>query len=70
MVGQFPLVAALPTSAVDMTADFAPLLIGLWVVVGLCVLGLTTIVALQDTQEAQRTATQGRDADLSLPKAA
>jgi hypothetical protein len=39
-----------------MTTDFAPLLVGLWMVLGLCVLGLTAAIALHDTQETKRTA--------------
>jgi len=65
MVGQLPLLAALPTSVLDMTTDFAPLLVGLWVVLGLCVLGLTAAIALHDTQE-----TKSNDKQVIMPEPA
>lgn len=72
MVWQPPLLAAVPSGVLDMTADFAPLLVGMWVVLGLCVLGLTTAIAIHDTREAKRTATQVTvpQPQPSLPNAA
>jgi len=48
-----------------MTADFAPLFIGMWVVLGVCVIGL--VVA---AWRAQRKAKQATAESASLPKAA
>jgi len=48
-----------------MTTDFAPLLVGLWVVLGLCVLGLTAAIALHDTQE-----TKSNDKQVIMPEPA
>jgi hypothetical protein len=70
MVLQLPLLAAIPSGVLDMTADFAPLLVGLWVVMGLCVLGLTLTIAIHDTREANRTAKQVTKPEPSFPKAA
>jgi hypothetical protein len=58
------------TTGLDMTADFAPLFFGLWVVLGLCVLGLAVATAIQDTREAQRRAKQATEPPPSFPKAA
>ena len=70
MVLQSPLLAAVPSGVLDMTADFAPLLIGMWVVVGLGVLGLAIATAVHDTREAKRTAKQETEPEPSFPKAA
>ncbi|MCS6925644.1 MAG: hypothetical protein NZ578_07060 [Candidatus Binatia bacterium] len=43
-------------SGMDMTADFAPLFIGMWLIVGLCVLGLAVATAIHDTWWLQRQA--------------
>jgi hypothetical protein len=60
-------------SGLDMTADFAPLFIGLWVILGLCVLGLTVLTAVYDTWWEPRKAKQPTAAVVpvpDLPKAA
>ena len=38
-----------PATGLDMTADFAPLFVGLVVVLGLCVLGLVLAIGIHDT---------------------
>ena len=70
MVLQLPLLAAVPSGVLDMTADFTPLLVGLWMVVGLGVLSLALAIGLHDTEEAGRTARQVAEPEPSLPKAA
>lgn len=57
--------SGIPTATLDMTADFAPLFSGMWVVLGLSVLGL--VVA---TWWARRKAQQATAEAASLPKAA
>jgi hypothetical protein len=49
-----PLLAAVPSGVLDMTADFAPLFVGM--VVGVCVgvLALAFAIGVHDTQSAQR----------------
>jgi len=73
MVLQPLLLSAVPSGVLDMTADFAPLLVGMWVALGLSVLGLAVATALHDTWWTQRkakkiTALQALWPDL--PKAA
>jgi hypothetical protein len=58
------------TTGLDMTADFAPLFFGLWVVLGLCVLGLAVATAIHDTREARRNAQQATEPSPPFPKAA
>jgi hypothetical protein len=70
MVLPLPLLAAVPNGVLDMTADFAPLLVGLWMIVGLSILGLTVSIAIHDTREANRTAKQITEPEHSLPRAA
>jgi len=73
MLLQFPPLSGFPNGAsfgLDMTADFAPLFIGTWVVVGLCVLGLAVTTAIHDTQEAKRKAKQATEPQPPFPKAA
>jgi len=53
-----------------MTADFAPLFIGMWAVVGLCVLGLAIVTAIHDTREAKRNAKQATEPKPPLARAA
>jgi hypothetical protein len=43
-----------PSAVLDLTADFAPLLVGLWVLLGLCVLGLGVALATHDTWQERR----------------
>jgi hypothetical protein len=70
MVLQLPLLAAIPSGVLDMTADFTPLLIGLWMIVGMGVLALVLAMAMHDTQEARRTTEQVTETEPSFPKAA
>jgi len=43
-----------PSAVLDLTADFAPLLVGLWVLLGLCVPGLGVALATHDTWQESR----------------
>ncbi len=73
MLLQLPPLSGFPNGApygLDMTADFAPLFIGMWVVLGLCVLGLALATAVHDTREAKRNAGQVTAPKPPLPKAA
>jgi hypothetical protein len=59
------------TGGIDMTADFAPLLIGAWVLLSLCVLALAVAIGTHDTREAARhTMGQAAAEPGTLPKAA
>ena len=59
------------TGGVDMTADFAPLLIGTWVLLSLCVLAFAVAIGTHDTREAtRRKAEQVTAEPTALPKAA
>ncbi|MBI3800615.1 MAG: hypothetical protein HY268_27010 [Deltaproteobacteria bacterium] len=70
MVLQLPLLAAVPSGVLDMTADFTPLLVSLWMVVGLGVLSLALAIGLHDTEEAARTARQVAEPEASFRRAA
>ncbi len=73
MLLQPPPLSGFPTGApygLDMTADFAPLFIGMWAVVGLCVLGLAIVTAIHDTREAKRNAKQATEPKPPLARAA
>jgi hypothetical protein len=70
MVLQPLLLSAVPSGVLNMTADFAPLLVSMWIVLGLSVLGLAVALALHDTREAKRTAKQVTELEPSFPKAA
>jgi len=70
MVWQIPLLSALPNGVLDMTADFAPLFVGMVVTVGLCALALAVTVGVHDTRGAKRTAKPETVRQSSLPKAA
>ena len=64
---------ASPSAVLDLTADFAPLLVGLWVIVGLSLLGLGVAIATHDTrwESCQDTKTQDHAAPVpDLPDAA
>jgi len=41
-------VPSITAAGLDMTADFAPLFVGLVVVLGICVLGLVVAISVQD----------------------
>ncbi len=73
MVLQPLLLSVVPSGVLDMTADFTPLLVGIVVVLGVCVLGLAFTIGVHDTRWTQRittkvTAPQALWSDL--PKAA
>lgn len=73
MFMQLPPLSGFPNGTpygLDMTADFAPLFIGMWVVVGLCVLGLALATAVHDTREAKHKTEQVTAPKPPLPKAA
>jgi len=53
-----------------MTADFAPLFVGMVVVLGLCVLGLAFTIGIHDTWWVRRKAETPIVTPASLPKAA
>jgi hypothetical protein len=53
-----------------MTADFAPLLVGMWVLLSLCVLALAVAIGTHDTREAQQKTAQVTPELTSFPKAA
>ncbi|HEV8714341.1 MAG TPA: hypothetical protein VGX03_16130 [Candidatus Binatia bacterium] len=54
MLLQPPLLSVVPSGVLDMTADFAPLFVGLVVGLGLCVLGLVFAIGIHDTWWAPR----------------
>jgi hypothetical protein len=62
--------SAVPTGILDMTTDFAPLLMSMVVGLGLCVLGLAFAIGVHDTREAQRKAAHTAAEPGPLPKAA
>ncbi len=73
MVLQPLLLSAVPSGVLDVTADFAPLFVGLVVVLGLGVLALAFAIGVHDTRWTQRkakkiTASQAPAPDL--PEAA
>ena len=73
MVWSLPAFSGVPTgtsAVLDLTADLAPLLVGLWVLLGLCVLGLTVVTAIHDTWWEPRKARKAADRPDSLSKAA
>ena len=49
-----PLLSAIPSGVLDMTADFAPLYVGMVIVLGVCVLGLAFAIGGHDTRWTQR----------------
>ncbi len=62
--------SAVPSGVLDMTADFAPLFIGMVVGLGLCVLGLAFTIGVHDTRKAQHEAEKAAASPAPLPKAA
>ena len=62
--------SAIPTGTLDMTADFAPLFLGLVVGLGLCILGLAVAIGVHDTWWMQRKTKNKPDGFAPLPKAA
>ena len=67
----YPLsLSVIPTGTLDMTADFAPLFIGMVVGLSLCVLGLAFAIGIHDTWRAQRQAKQTTDGPTPVSEAA
>jgi hypothetical protein len=62
--------SAIPSGVLDMTTDFAPLLLGMVVGLGLCILGLAFAIGVHDTRQAERKAQLTTDGLAPLPKAA
>jgi hypothetical protein len=62
--------SAVPGGVLDMTADFAPLFVGMVVGLGLSVLGLVASIAAYDIRQARQQAKQETDTLAPLPKAA
>lgn len=62
--------AGVPTAALDMTAEFAPLLNGMVIGLGLCILALTLAAGFYDTWWAQRKVEAEKTQVAELPKAA
>jgi hypothetical protein len=58
------------SSGLDMTADFAPLLIGMWVLLCLSVLGLAVATGIHDSWWVKRKAKKAATKPAPLPKAA
>ena len=54
MFEQLSLFSTVPSSVLDMTADFAPLFVGMVVVLGVCVLGLAFAIGVHDTRWTRR----------------
>ena len=67
MVFQPPLLSVIPSGVLDMTADFAPLFLGMVVGLGLCVLGLAFAIGVHDTRWTQRTAKKTADRPAPWP---
>jgi hypothetical protein len=61
---------SIATEGINMTADFAPLLVGMWVLLSLCVLALAVAIGTHDTREAQQKTAQVTPELTSFPKAA
>jgi hypothetical protein len=49
-----PLLSVVPSGVLDMTTDLTPLLVGLVVTLGICVLGLVATIGVHDTRWTQR----------------
>jgi hypothetical protein len=62
--------AAVPANVLDMTTDFAPLFVGLVVVLGLSVLGIISAIGFHDTRKAQPQVRQATTPSTPWPKAA
>jgi hypothetical protein len=62
--------AAVPNTVLDMTTDFAPLFVGLVVVLGLSILGIVSAIAFHDTRKAQHPAEKATTIPTPLPRAA
>jgi hypothetical protein len=53
-----------------MTAEFIPLFVGLVVMLGLSLLGITFAIGVHDTREASKQEQRSTDEISALPKAA
>ena len=62
--------AGVPSGVLDMTAEFAPLLNGMVIGLGLCVLGFVIMTGIYDTWWARRKTEEEPAQPVSLPKAA
>ena len=62
--------SGVPTSGLDMTAEFIPLFVGLVVMLGLSLLGITFAIGVHDTREASKQEQRSTDEISALPKAA
>jgi len=56
-----------PSAILDLTADFAPLLVGLWMTLGLSLLGLVVTIATHDTRGESRQDTKTLDHAAPVP---
>jgi hypothetical protein len=69
MVLQPPL-SGFPNGAavgMDITADFAPLFIGMWLILGLCVVGLAVAITIHDTRWGPREAKKTQASPAPVP---
>ena len=62
--------AGVPTTVLDMTADFTPLFVGMVLLFSFCVLALAFAIGTHDTREAQRRTEQRVTSPREIPKAA
>jgi hypothetical protein len=63
-----PLLSAIPSGVLDMTADFTPLFVGMVVVLGVCVLGLACAVGGHDTRWTRRTEQKDSAQPAAVPQ--
>lgn len=73
MFVQLPTLSTVPTGAVDLTYDFAPLFFGLVVGLGLCVLALVLLIGAYDAwglSRQQKPPTEQPASAPELPNAA
>lgn len=62
--------ATVPNTVLDMTTDFAPLFVGLVVVLSLSVLGIVGAIGFYDTRKAQHKVEKAATTPAPFPKAA
>ena len=62
--------SGVPTTVLDMTADFTPLFVGMVLLFSLCVLAFAFAIGFHDTREAQRHTEHGEITHREFPKAA
>ncbi len=68
MLQQPLLLAALPSAVLDMTADFAPLFMGMVIGLFLCVLAFAFAIGVHDSWWTQQSAKQQDDRPESEPE--